>query len=515
MVFWEAKEHIVDGGIMEYDLMIAFENPCNEVPYTLHNINASVMEKEIIKEALRQCNKLFEDEVIERLQKMSQQPQNIQAKTNEILGTNLRMPRQISGLAAGSAAAGAAGGALVNIVTNCITSVLEYFNPNSNYNRINRIETQVDQFNKNFDILKTIARSLVDTMEVRDKKIWDAIYSIEQTQLNMQRLSGLFDIVKAKIIEMGSVLNALGESLEIGQIEPHALQRITKKANQIQKVAARDTMVIKTELVSNNKLQLIYRARKPSSDSIVYQVDAFRHWSNLTERESTLMEYAGPEFIIWNRTANCVKTIRPPQTRVVSERCEIQGARDEKLSQWIIAEKTTDLLSIKSVAQEKRSLSHSYIYCFPQYIRVAGVNISCPTEVMKIPVTLGYETQGAHYQPEFTNQSVVARALNIVDNIYLNDSELHRSYDQDYIVALKTMRKEADEIKTKFDKSIKIEWYSPGWFIMVGMILLIVILITVAIMLYCTKTPMGARNHDRDRYSALAELSSRSSQIGF
>lgn len=228
-------------------------------------------------------------------------------------------------------------------------------------------------------------------------------------------------------------------------------------------------------------------------------IDAFSIWSNLNRKQAELIRYDGPSWIIYNSTAGCVKGIEPPIGPVVSERCDHADYTDNRLSEWRVIQRIDNILDIVSTPTIKRTMSYNYIYCYPNDIIIMNVNGKCSEKVYKLPIEVNWESMGYNWKLITKQGNFSAGPKRIVDSIVVPRANFSDTNSSDYELrlALQNVWKEADKLQTTIDNSRIIRWYSPVWWILATLCLLVVLLVPAVLIVCCSKKHRGKRSRVR------------------
>lgn len=164
----------------------------------------------------------------------------------------------------------------------------------------------------------------------------------------------------------------------------------------LRNIDPRDTEFISVHQLTPNTLRFRFNVRLRAMDSSIYHVHSFRYWDNLTHTPS-LLEYQGREYVLWNKTANCIKGIDKPIDRAVLDECSEYGYKDPDLNIWrnIV---TTNNVYLNNVASYKHSKSANYIYCFPWNVTINGETTRCPVLMFRLDPRLSFSTRNITYK---------------------------------------------------------------------------------------------------------------------
>jgi len=78
------------------------------------------------------------------------------------------------------------------------------------------------------------------------------------------------------------------------------------------------------------------------------------------------MVYAGPTFVIYNETNDCLAQLNDQRAELAVQSCTIPKLRDEALSNWV--ENVDKQYVQATIVKQLRGVN--YVYCHPGYITV-------------------------------------------------------------------------------------------------------------------------------------------------
>lgn len=184
------------------------------------------------------------------------------------------------------------------------------------------------------------------------------------------------------------------------------------------------------------------------------------------------------EYLVYNKTSNCVKSIELPlYDRLINIFCEEPGADDTFLDNW---ERVVTTRNIKKYAQELEvfmSRGYDYVYCYPSNITINGRSERCPPSMLKIQSKLPYKT-GSHRSEIYSDRRHgPLELIEVEDNIHFghfdNDTD-----PNDEMEIIDTMFRQMREIDDNF--LVNETW---GWTIIILAIVIFTALLTTIIYL--------------------------------
>lgn len=314
----------------------------------------------------------------------------------------------------GKNALSAAASAIVgSVITNVVSSVFETLDPNSNTNRLGRIETDLQKFKSNIDIVQAVTSGLTDevinikreltrhidnynhAMRVVPHLIW----MTSELQLGMSKSRDNLRRIKELYIKKTVAVKELSELLNITSFA---------HADEL------DTRFRQISYVSPQTIKLEFSIFPKSHEAGIFKVQAF-DWFDIIKEPPALMSYvhanmASPghqdvitdTYIIYDIKNNCMKPISRPNRRRVDETCTVTDYVDPRLKEWKIIEQPDDIYATKlgKRAQLYQSGDYNYIYCFPFNITIKGIVQRCPVSLFRLPITEGWTTGGVNHSPK-------------------------------------------------------------------------------------------------------------------
>jgi hypothetical protein len=216
-----------------------------------------------------------------------------------------------------------------------------------------------------------------------------------------------------------------------------------------------DSAMLKSIDLKHDHFRLEFTGHTVDNSTTVYRVDAFRFWSNLIG-ESTLMEYAGERYLIYNSSSNCVKAIPEPANRFVNQRCFDRDGKDSRLAVWRKVLTVEDPYKQPAVTDVKLSWPYNYVYCYRLNITIHGETTKCPPLVFRVNYTLGWNTTD-HNQPAATKEEIdrvmeFETMTHQVHSVHFEGNE----HFVDENAALDTIRKLSYELKQMQQENLAI-----------------------------------------------------------
>lgn len=387
-------------------------------------------------------------------------------------------------------ALGVLGGILGSSVSNLVTSIYEHYDPNSKTNRITRIEQQMTREEKKLRRIAGVTEDLVDTVA-------NLTHLISQGYKIMNRIAELVPKVVQSSIAINTGITQSAERLtaimnQRSRRNEVSVKNLRKLLNTpfLKELNDEDTTMQSITLGAENIITFEFRALVRSKDTHVFKIRAFDHWDDLTEETMKKKRYAGPQFVLYNATAHCVRYIPEPDKLRVPESCFAQNYDDGFVGNWEVIESTTNIKKTKKSAQVIQGGNFNYIYCYPFNITIEGETHKCPIKPFRLSINTGFVAVDVRHE----SSQVVMDFVQHYDKIgfeALHNSHLEESSDladtERMIDDLRHYKKELKEIKEEKQESIIIRYYSTAFWAIIMAILLLIAMVIYASYLVVSK----------------------------
>lgn len=121
--------------------------------------------------------------------------------------------------------------------------------------------------------------------------------------------------------------------------------------------------------------------------------------------EPKLMEYHGPPYVIFNKSANCLKGLEDVTETLLLDECATSNSHDVSLKLWRVLITTHNVTS-QDVSTFKRSPGYNLIYCFPWSITIGDETVRCSTMMFQLSDDISFK---------FRNQIYIGRKRKLVN----------------------------------------------------------------------------------------------------
>jgi len=125
--------------------------------------------------------------------------------------------------------------------------------------------------------------------------------------------------------------------------------------------------------------------RQADPDSEILRVSPFTVWENITGK-ARLMEYKGPELVLFNSSSNCLVSISLATTDYAN--CTRENYEDPNLSMWTESVKQTETELPPTI---KSTAGYNYFYCFRHEITVENTTFGCPATAFGLPLDTSFK----------------------------------------------------------------------------------------------------------------------------
>ena len=202
---------------------------------------------------------------------------------------------------------------------------------------------------------------------------------------------------------------------------------------------------------SDQNLRFRFTLKEKSKDTFVYRVGPFSYIEDLTT-EPILVEYKGADYLIYNKTNNCIKAIDQPHQIAVMEECTQKNREDNRLKIWSRTKIDLDDDKYRQEPKVQRAVRANYIYCYQHKITIDGEIMQCPPYTFKLPSTLSFETNGIKHSAlnRTTNARLETFAIdNVQTNHFLNETEF--SYEVKLIDSMRNLNNKMKEVSKRHE----------------------------------------------------------------
>jgi len=314
--------------------------------------------------------------------------------------------------------------------TNMVKTVWDYFSPSEDNSHI---------------------KELFQAQQTRTKVIETILNSVENLTREVNGIKNMlldlyggwpkhviaFIAMANKIDRVGDQLEAIVDKAREGRIDTKKLAKLLNVTN-FDQIIEEDTTFIKAAKLNNNCVKLVFTANIASTDTIVYRIDPFKIWTELTDRPK-YMKYDGPSLIIHNYTSDCTTSVLDEFSRMVTQRCNKAKYRDPRLDSWKLEKVVDTIEEIPLYTEYKLDRNKFHIYCFPDNITVTneGMNETyrCPTIPFKISVANNFSTTSETIMNEIVILNVSQISPTHMGHEDVRVSEISLSEDYREIIA--------------------------------------------------------------------------------
>lgn len=276
---------------------------------------------------------------------------------------------------------------VVSIIS-CLThQAIERIDSGSGKNLAKGLEVKIDEFEKKFNSFRHVQDSLLRRAAITEDLIGRIPIYVAELHYHIAKAS--------------QNLKMIYYAYEDGRIDAQAISELIQQEPAVidfSKIKKKDTSANSILLLENNTLNIDFYWYEPSSEVHVMHSVAFNHFANITSAEPVLMNYVGKQFYIFNSTANCLKSIKDPMVQFITDEwCDIANWHDDEVYNWQRATKNVLVGSMRPVRH--MSAGNNHIYCYGHHIQFENKTVQCPPSVIRLPLSIGFNTTGITYEP--------------------------------------------------------------------------------------------------------------------
>lgn len=362
-------------------------------------------------------------------------------------------------------------------ISNLVSSMFNFINPSSDHNRILSMD---DKFNKMVEIRRTFEEKFNATIEIQAgilrtlKKMSTQIYADHRELMGIEEMlphfTWLTAFIQARITEVGNDLKEITREFLKGRV---AVREVSKLLNltDIEDINNQDTEFHYLHLGhQHDHVRLRFLVNERSKDTKVYRALGLRHWTNLTGT-AEYVTYAGPKYLIYNKTSNCAQGIDEPFSRSVYTTCETKNGRDPNLDLWspIITEAKVKRNKVNPI--EYKTFHYNYIFCYPHDITINGSTFRCPPFTFRLLNVVDYHTMNLHNEPKYKYLNVTYKEDTMIDSLQHNEYQIIEDANTElgYIDQIIALESKLSNLTQKQTEVIYIEKYKETYWSLIAL----------------------------------------------
>ena len=391
-VLYQETDKYVDGGVSEYTIDYSFINTCNILSSYLPPVTPNqppTQEESYVRNFINDCHQLYEKAWLVKINELlARQPPTKHIFSDHV--GNIVKRDFISNVISATC------------VSNLICTLVEPILPWSQHHKINDLQEIVQQeqlrfqkFQHDFNVTLAIQKGIIDMIANNTRSIREQQRQFGQFIHLSSKMTWLSSYIQTRIFMASGDLRTIIDYLTRGQVATLELSELLN-ITEIRNIDPRDTEFISVQQLTTSTLRFKFNVRLRSNDCQIYQVHSFRYWDNLTHVPN-LLEYQGRDYVLWNKTANCIKGIERPIDRAILDECSELNYKDPDLNIWRSIITTSDVYK-NNIASYKHSFSSNFIYCFPWNITINGETTRCPILIFKLDSRISFNTRNISYK---------------------------------------------------------------------------------------------------------------------
>lgn len=349
-----------------------------------------------------------------------------------------------------------------NVISNLVSFVIDKLDPNSVGNRLSRLTTAYEELKNNMEISRQVDRGILDNLDKLSNIVQATVERVNQHIRRFPQYTWLASLIVNKMTQSSLDLQRIVDEAGKGRIAIEPFVRLTGIVG-LKEFSSDDTALISIKRINEYTLNFHFTAMQESRDTKAYKVQAFRHWDNLDETPK-LLKYTGAEYLIYNETSNCIRSLPGLPDRYISQQCLELDGEDPALNQWETVAETENIERYANESQIFKTILHNYIYCFPGSIKIDNKNYKCPIDAFRLGSNHEFMTARERHVPSMFSTNTTLKDL-AIDTVHAghfrddSDTVQHLAmFDQ-----LRNQRKLAHNLTLTQESSYMVSKTSP-WF---------------------------------------------------
>lgn len=335
------------------------------------------------------------------------------------------------------------------------------------------------------------------TRQILNQAVGGGLYkNITEVYKSMkERLAGLegsypalisyHNYLTGKMLSVANSLERLGFGFRYNLLDMEGFNELTNsswpKNLEVSSTALMDMRIFgKPETPT---LRIEFRGRLIEKDTLVLQVEGINHLVNLTHG-IVEVEYAGPSYIIYNTTNNCVKSVDASLGRYVDESCTQRDYFDSRLSIWKRVRSIDDLESYEAKTQVVEA-EVTLVSCFREVFTINGESAPCPYYVFSLPLDRSWRTGSYNHKRVQSSSGEQAAKRRIPQPHYKHVHDTLASVDEtELILKLREINRARRETESRSSVASYIR-VATGSHDLVPSLAMACLVLTLLLMLMC------------------------------
>lgn len=477
---WVETNHYVEAGNIDYSLKLKFESPCLYIkrqyrgdiesdPVRLGNLQHNTIKRNTtvisMSEDTRESVDTYYSVIKQLVRDCEQFASSWRAELIELSNMQKLSDNRISKRGLFDFGAGLVTGIAV---TNLVSTVFEYINPNSQYHRLGRLEESaikekeiIESFSKNLEDLKVLEKGMLDSISEINHKVDVNSKKLQELTILLPHVSWTAAYLQMKIVRSHQDIKQLKRKFITGKVGTKELANLLN----FTKLEAIDDDQTDFRSVEVDRATDIFTfnfsIRDKKKEMKIYRLDPFKIWLNLTTTP-VYAEYYGKPFVLYNKSADCVKGLDDPITKGIIDNCATPHGRDPSITLW----RKSDVPRHHILPEVKRNQLTNNVYCYLWNIQIDNHLYKCPPFVFKFSTQHSFKIGELYYEAISIhgNVSMLDRPLDklaLIDYVFIN----HTNDELSLIERINELKANLTEMKIRHESSLHFEQYDVNWWL--------------------------------------------------
>lgn len=349
----------------------------------------------VIQGAVELCNTLYGEQITSHLEKMRSQlppPDMPQEASPDIFTT--RKKRSVLAFVIGMF--------MSNILKTATNFIWDGNDEKETESRAQFVTKELNELQNRINMTLEIEKAEKDAIKNVALIAHETRAQLSRFIHTFPRVSFASQYFAAHISEIGRLLAQLQyKNQPNSQVDLILLRQLINDDKWLSDVEPSSTQLKLMGSNTPNTFRLQFLGRKRDKNCIVYKVIPFKFLANLASGRAALMEYRGPEYVMYNKINHDVRRVpNAANDVIVGTDCSKTNKADNSLSAWYkIAEYDNPYDSPLNTTFIE-SYPWTYVLCYPHNITFTDGTCRCPSYVMRINSTYSWNTtDGERYEP--------------------------------------------------------------------------------------------------------------------
>lgn len=276
---------------------------------------------------------------------------------------------------------------------------------NAMQGKINELVRSHDQSLNEIQALRSTVVAIARTTSTALKQLQDEVEFLGNITQAQPALSDLVGITYAKFARASNLIEAARKKIVNQKIVPIELFELFNGSHLYDPIMERLSIYTSCKRQDKLKLNFVFTTFAKSEDIKIYKANPFEFY-NKSENTVCLNTYQGPEFVMFNQTADCMT---PIDSKVIDNNairglsCSQRTRLTPNKLEWKVSDCQNESNTTRTLREIKHHEYFHYFNCQGNTINFNHEQAKCPDFVFSIPDSESFNIGDYYYSHTATN----------------------------------------------------------------------------------------------------------------